>query len=394
MAPPGYAQLAADAGAPYSVTIADGAESALRIAIDAELRATHGIGGMHVHASRTELEAYTAALRDAEHPAATHLRHFLEPESTWVLRTRTLPLDRPLVMGILNLTVDSFSGDGVGPAVDGALERAEALREASADIIDAGAESARADRPVADASAEAHLVGEAVAALSREGHCVSADTYKAVVARAALDGGAEIINDISGLTLGMGAAAEAARTGAGYVLNYSYSVPKQRPDTPPSYDDVAVETLGWMFERVAELEEAGLDRGSIAIDPGIAFGKSHDEDLQVLRRIGELRTPGLPLLLAHSRKNFIGSVTAAAPAERDLESHVVTAMAAAQGANIFRVHDPAGAQRAISMATAMSADAAGAYAPDGESWPWRAEAGSAHMTGAAPDKAAPPGQRW
>ena len=114
----------------------------------------------------------------------------------------------------------------------------------------------------------------------------------------------------------------------------------------------------------------------------------------MLRRLGEFAAVGQPLLIAHSRKNFIGSIAGNAPAERDLETHVATAIAYAAGARIFRVHDAAGAARALAMAAALTTAAAGAFAPDGESWPWRAGASAAHMTVAGADKAAPQGQRW
>jgi dihydropteroate synthase len=340
------------------------------------------------------MEALAAALSGEGHRAGDRLLRYLSPVAAWQLRTRALSLDRPWVMGILNLTEDSFSGDGVGRSIDGALRRADELRSAGADIIDAGAESARADRPTMAADEEAEVVASAIAALAREGHAVSIDTYKAPVAQAALQAGAEIVNDISGLTLGTGAAGEAARAGAGYVLNYSYSVPKRRPDSPPVYTDVVAETVAWIESRLADLAAAGLEHETIAIDPGIAFGKSHDEDIQVLRRIGELRSAGQPLLLAHSRKNYIGSIGGRPPAERDLETHVSSALAYAQGARIFRVHDAAGARRALDLAAAIVSGRAGDYAPADGSWPWRAGASADHMTTAQPDKAAPAGQRW
>ncbi|MGH2627849.1 MAG: dihydropteroate synthase, partial [Anaerolineales bacterium] len=246
---------------------------------------------------------------------------------------------------------------------------------------------------VLDMVEEASLIAPVVDALVRERHVVSIDTYKPVVARAALDAGAHIVNDISGLTQGTGAAEEAARSGAGYVLNYSHSVPKRRPTKPPRYTDVVIETVAWMFERVEVLRALGLEDPQVAIDPGIAFGKSHDEDLQVIRRICEFTSLGLPVLLAHSRKNFIGSVTGLPPADRDPETHVATALAYEHGARIFRVHDPAGARRALEFAAALTSPA-GRYGPDAESWPWRAGASAAHMTSAAPDKPAPSGQRW
>ena len=392
--PPSAAQLAADVDAPHIVYLRGNrdllalATAAAGIGID--------LGGetARVRASSAELERLAGELERLDAQLATRIRRYLNPVPMWKLRTVELPLDRPLVMGILNLTTDSFSGDGIGVRIEAAVRRASELRDAGAAIIDAGAESARADRPALEPEVEATLVGSVVAALVHESHVVSSDTYKPLVARAALESGAEIVNDISGLTVGTGAAREAAKAGAGYVLNYSYSVPKRRPDAPPEYSDAVVETVGWMEAKTAELFALGLSPAQVVIDPGIAFGKSHNEDIQVLRRLGELRSAGLPILLAHSRKNFIGSINSRPPADRDLETHILSAMAYEQGARIFRVHDPAGAVRALEMAAALASQPSGAFAPDANSWPWRAGASAAHMTEAEPDKAAPRGQRW
>lgn len=392
--PPGAAQLAADEAAPF-IAHFEGDRERLQVATSAVGLGLDLTGStIRVVASSSELHRLADQLEVLGSNHAAALRRFLEPVTEWRLRSRAFPLDRPIVMGILNLTDDSFSGDGVGRGVPEALARAQALREAGADIIDVGAESARADRPVLGEEVEARLAGSVVRSLAAEGHVVSIDSYKGAVARAALDAGAEIVNDISGLTLGVAAAQEASRAGAGYVLNYSYSVPKRRPDSPPVYEDVVIETVGWMEASLAELARTGLGRRHIAVDPGIAFGKSHDEDIQVLRRLGELQTHGQPILLAHSRKNFIGSINGHPPAERDLETHVASGLAFAQGVRIFRVHDPEGARRALEMAGAIVAAGPGAFAPGDGSWPWRAGAMAAHMTMAAPDKPAPEGQRW
>jgi dihydropteroate synthase len=157
---------------------------------------------------------------------------------------------------------------------------------------------------------------------------------------------------------------------------------------------VVAETLAWLFERVETLHALGMGGDQLAVDPGIAFGKSHDEDLETLRRIGELQTVGQPLLLAHSRKNFIGSVSGRPPVDRDLETHVVTALAFEQGVRLFRVHDVEGARRALAMASAVATGLPGEFGPDAESWPWRAGASVSHMTRGEAGIEAPQGQRW
>ena len=407
MVPAAPSQRAGDADAPSTAIFGASLEELILATAACGLGIEVGAALAVVRATPKELGQLATELRTrGEAVVSAALERYLQPVRGWQLRTRTLPLDRPYIVGILNLTDDSFSGDGVGADVAAALRHAELLRAAGADIIDVGAETARADRPVMDALEEARVVGPVVAALSREGHIVSSDTYKALVARTALVAGAEIINDISGLTLGTGAAQEAVGAGAGYVLNYSYSVPKRRPDSPPHYDDVVAETVAWMDPRIASLEALGLGRAQIAIDPGIAFGKSHDEDIQILRRVGELTTFGQPLLLAHSRKNYIGSIGGQRPAgggasgggwppaARDLETHITSALAYEQGVRLFRVHDVEGTRRALEVADALSNAVAGQFAPDGESWPWREGASAPHMTIAAPDKRAPDGQRW
>ncbi|MBE0609257.1 MAG: dihydropteroate synthase, partial [Dehalococcoidia bacterium] len=208
--PAGAGQSAADPQAPVIVYF-EGERELLQVATSAV-----GLGldltgqAVRIVASLQDLESLAGALEAAGSRHGAPLRRFLEPVTEWRLRTIALPLDRPVIMGILNLTDDSFSGDGVGQDVSGAMGRAEALRTARADIIDLGAESARADRPVMDEHQEAELVGRVVEQLTAEGHVVSIDTYKGTVARAALRAGAEIVNDISGLTLGVAAAQEAA----------------------------------------------------------------------------------------------------------------------------------------------------------------------------------------
>ncbi len=291
-------------------------------------------------------------------------------------RDHLLPLgERTYVMAILNLTDDSFSGDGMGADLDAAVRRAVDAAAEGADIIDVGAESARADVPVRDADEEAQLVGQAVRRIAAEtGILISADTYKRAVAEAALQAGACIVNDIGGFMYGTGTAEAAAKYDAALVINYTYERPKIRPAEPPHYDDLVGAHIAFFRDRIAKAEAAGVAHDALILDPGIAFGKSHDEDLEVLRRLGEFRALGHPLLVAASRKHFIGSVTGLAPDQRDEATAAVTALNIAYGADIVRVHDVRTTVRAARIADAIVRASAGAFAATPESWPWWSEA--------------------
>jgi dihydropteroate synthase len=278
---------------------------------------------------------------------------------------------RTYVMAILNLTDDSFSGDGTGDDLDAAVRRAVDAVAEGADILDVGAESARSDVPVRDADEEAQFVGHAIERIVRETDAtISADTYKPPVSEAAMQAGAHVINDIGGFKRGVGTAEVAARYGAALVLNFTIRGPKNRPDAPPRYADLIGEHLAFLRERAAMAIEEGVSPRSLIADPGIAFGKSHDEDLEVLRRLGEFRSLGLPVLVAASRKHFIGSVTGLAPQERDEATAAVTALNVAYGADIVRVHDVRTTVRVVRIADAIVRGHAGDFAATPESWPW------------------------
>jgi len=290
------------------------------------------------------------------------------------VRDRILPLGaRTYVMAILNLTDDSFSGDGVGDDVDAAVRRALSAVEDGADIIDIGGESARADVPAREPREEAQFVAAAIGRISREtGAIISVDTYKAQVADAALSAGAHIVNDISGFKDGAGTATAAAKYGAGLVVNYTFERPKVRPAEPPVYADLIAQHVAFLRQGVAEAERLGVNVEGIIIDPGIAFGKSHDEDLRVLRHLRDFTSLGRPLLVAASRKHFIGSVTGAPSGHREAATVAVTALAIAGGADIVRVHDVASNVQAARIADAIVRGGAGDFAPSRESWPWAA----------------------
>jgi dihydropteroate synthase len=276
-------------------------------------------------------------------------------------------------MAIVNLTSDSFSSDGTGDDVDAAVRRAVAAVADGADIIDCGGESARSDVASRDPDEEAQTVAATIARIASEtGAIVSVDTYKGPVARAAMQAGAHMINDIGGFKIDTGTAEAAAAFGAGLVINFTYERPKVRPSAPPVYDDLIGAHLAFLRERIAMAEALGVAPDAIVVDPGIAFGKSHDEDLQMLRQLGELRALGRPILVAASRKHFIGSVTGLPPDQRDEATAAVTALCIAQGADIVRVHDVRTNVRAARIADAIVRGAAGDFAATAASWPWAA----------------------
>ena len=262
-----------------------------------------------------------------------------------ILRARHHQLqigERPLVMGILNATPDSFS-DGRGDEPLGVrLARGRALIAAGADIIDVGGESARGDRPPVSAAEEIARVEELVGALARSGVLVSVDTYKPEVAGAAIAAGAAIVNDVSGLR-DPALASVCAASGAALVLMHTAVEPKDTLLDPATYADVVAEVRDFLREKIAFAESLGVDREQLILDPGPDFAKTPAQTVAVLRRLGELRSLGRPLLLAASRKDFVGAITGRGPAERDPGTLAALAFGIDAGAAILRVHDVAGA---------------------------------------------------
>ncbi|HLZ71571.1 MAG TPA: dihydropteroate synthase [Dehalococcoidia bacterium] len=289
---------------------------------------------------------------------------------------RVLPIGRrTYVMGILNLTDDSFSGDGLLGRLDGAVERGRQFVADGADILDVGGESARADVRALTADEEIARVVPVIERLVREADAVvSIDSYKEAVVEAAVAAGARLINDIGGFKLDAGTARVAARRGVPLVINFTFERPKIRPAEPPRYADLIGEHLAFFRERIETATALGVPRSQLVLDPGIAFGKSHDEDLTVLRRLSEFRVLGLPLLVAASRKHFIGSVLGLPPEDRLEGTAAVTAMAIAGGADLVRVHDVRAMARVARMADALVRARPGDFAANADSWPWAATA--------------------
>jgi dihydropteroate synthase len=261
-----------------------------------------------------------------------------------------LSLDVPRIMGILNVTPDSFSDGGrfLDPAA--ALARADAM--AAADVLDVGGESTRPGAAEIPWQEERDRVLPVVSAL--RGRRVSIDTRKAAVARAALGAGAAIVNDVSGARFDPEMLGTVAESGAPVVLMHSVGTPETM-QRDPRYDDVLHDVLDALEARVDEAVAAGVPRGRIVIDPGIGFGKTRDHTLALLRRIGAFHDLGLPILLGVSRKRFIGDMGSAPQAEdRAPGTLAVTLAAVAQGVQLHRVHDVAEVAQGLALWRAVT----------------------------------------
>ena len=270
----------------------------------------------------------------------------------WRLRDFDLTLDRPRIMGVVNVTPDSFSDGGDFLNADAAIEHGLRLIEEGADLIDVGGESTRPGAPAVSPDEELERVIAVVEALATAGVLVSIDTSKASVAAGAIKAGAVVINDVTALG-DPDMAAVASRHQVGLVLMHIQGNPRTM-QTEPSYDDVVGEVSGFLVERAAAAETAGVERSSIAIDPGIGFGKTVDHNLLLLRELGVLADLGYPLLVGTSRKSFLGKVTGrSAPGDRDLASAVSVALAVERGADILRVHNVSACREAALLALAI-----------------------------------------
>lgn len=258
----------------------------------------------------------------------------------WRLSRSVLSLEQgPLWMGIVNVTPDSFSDGGQWFDPNRAVQQALQLVEDGAAILDIGGESTRPYSDPVAADEELRRVIPVIEQVVRQTSVpISIDTSKAAVARAALDAGAQIINDVTGLE-GDPQMIEVARaTGAGVCAMHMRGTPQTMQDDP-RYDDVVGDIRRYLWERQQGLLQAGLDLERICLDPGIGFGKTHDHNLQLLRHIHQFQTLGSPLLVGHSRKGFIASVLADKEVERDSGTLGVSLYLAQQGVQIIRVHN-------------------------------------------------------
>lgn len=259
---------------------------------------------------------------------------------TWRVGGRTLQTGRfPLLMGIVNVTPDSFSDGGRFIERDAAVVHALQLAEDGADILDIGGESTRpGSEPVGEAEELRRVVGVVERLRPQTERLISIDTTKAEVARQAVAAGADIVNDISGLTFDAAMPEICADSDCGVICMHIKGTPQTMQDDP-HYDDVVSDVTTFLSDRLSELESAGIARERIAIDPGIGFGKTAQHNVDLLSNAGTLRSLGRPVLIGHSRKRFLAKVLGRPVEERTFGTIGVAIGVAAQGADMIRVHD-------------------------------------------------------
>jgi dihydropteroate synthase len=277
----------------------------------------------------------------------------------WKLKNRSLVYgERTLVMGVLNVTPDSFSDGGKFFSFEAAIAQAEQMIEEGADIIDVGGESTRPGSEFVSEQEELSRVLPVIERLASSGAVpISIDTTKAAVARAALAAGAEIINDISGLRFEPAIADEAAQADAGLLLMHSRGTPKDMQQIPFA-EDIFADVIDGLHFSISIAEQHGVARESIAIDPGIGFGKSVEQNLELIAKLDQLAREfsDLPIVIGTSRKSFLGKLLDGAPADKRLSGTIATVVASVlNGAHIVRVHDVKPAVEAVRVADAIRA---------------------------------------
>ncbi len=261
--------------------------------------------------------------------------------------------ERPWLMGIVNASPDSFSDAGAYPDLDARVRLARELLAAGADIIDVGGESGITLRPPVAAAEEIERVVPLIERISGElGGLVSVDTYKPAVAEAAIAAGAAIVNDVSGLR-DPELAAVCARTGAALVLMHTRAAPKQRLQDAELYEDVVADVLEFLAERMQVALGQGVRAEQLILDPGPDFAKTPAQTIALLRRLDELHALGRPLLLAVSRKDFVGALTGRGPRDRLAGTLAALSHGVDAGAHVLRVHDVAHAADFLAVRAAL-----------------------------------------
>jgi dihydropteroate synthase len=270
----------------------------------------------------------------------------------WKVAGRELSLHRPLIIGVVNVTPDSFSDGGRFFGGAAAVAHGERLMAEGADLVDVGGESTRPGAEPVDEEEELRRVMPVLSTLAEAGALVSIDTAKPSVAKAALAAGAVVVNDVTG-----GSDPEMARVvaaaRAGVILMHMQGTPRTM-QINPAYRDVVGEVAAFLSQRAELAEESGVDHDAIAVDPGIGFGKSLDHNLTLLRDLSAFTRLGYPVAVGTSRKAFLGSVTGVTePTDRDLATAVSSALAVERGADLIRVHNVSACKEAVAVALAI-----------------------------------------
>ena len=334
------------------------------------------LGGGPAHIERVELLA-----REPNHPAhiksfhvsVADLRGWAAGQGGRTLHAVTEALDRlsakrppfrglsgkrPLIMGVVNVTPDSFSDGGKHASAGAAIKHGQALIAEGADILDIGGESTRPGSDPVDEAEELRRVIPVIEGLAGQGAVLSIDTSKAAVMTAAIKAGAGVINDVRALDADPKALDAAAASGASVVLMHCQGEPKTM-QAAPRYDHAALDVFDYLATRIEACEAAGIARERIAIDPGIGFGKTLDHNLALLRALALYQSLGCPLLLGVSRKSFIGRMVGETdPGHKDPNARLAGSLAAAlagldAGADMLRVHDVAETAQAVAVWRAM-----------------------------------------
>ena len=267
------------------------------------------------------------------------------PPSKLVAVTRERPpieerFPRPSVMGVVNVTPDSFSDGGAHTDADAAVVAGHAMAGAGAAIVDVGGESTRPGAQPVFEGDEEQRVGPVVRQLAAAGTAVSIDTRKAGIASTALQGGAGLVNDVSALTFDPRMAEVVARASCPVVLMHHQGSPETMQQSPHYARPVLLEVYDWLEERIAAAVAAGIERSRIIVDPGIGFGKTVQHNLQLMNGLSMLHGLGCPIMLGASRKRMIGALSGEAPADRRLAGSLALALKGAdQGVQLLRVHD-------------------------------------------------------
>jgi dihydropteroate synthase len=270
----------------------------------------------------------------------------------WAMAQRDLGLDRPLIMGVVNVTPDSFSDGGRFLSTEQAVEHGLKLIGEGADVIDVGGESTRPGADPVEADEEIARVSPVIEELAATGAVISIDTSKAKVAAAGLAAGAEIVNDVTSCG-DSNMAPLVASTGAAIVLMHMKGTPRTMQEDP-RYADVVQEVSSFLLRRAEVAQAAGVRREAICLDPGIGFGKNLEHNLTLLDRLTELTSLGYPVLVGTSRKAFLGSITGQRrPEDRDLATAVTVVMAVERGAKVVRVHNVSVCREALQVALAI-----------------------------------------